>query len=167
MERLCYLVGVVCTQFSMLEYFLGNLCSKLIGPDGNIGAMVAAECSFSRLVALAKSLIYHKSSDALVRADFDALATSLCLAEEHRNTVIHSKWMITVGGKSEFTRAKTTSKLKMGLHRRMESVTAVSLQSKGAFITKTFNSLMDFDQRMTKLGLAQLSKVPFTVHRLD
>jgi hypothetical protein len=163
--RLCMLVGVVCIEFSKLEYFLGNLCSKLIGPDGNIGSMVAAECSFARLVALAKSLVYHKSSDVNVRKEFDALLPMLTRAEEMRNTVLHSTWMISIGGNTEFARSKTTSKLKKGLHREIESVSADSLKSTGEFIAKTFNALMDFDGRMTELGLAELSKVPFKVHK--
>jgi hypothetical protein len=164
-KRLCYLVGIVCTQFSTLEYFLGNLCSKLMGPDGNIGAMVAAECSFARLVALAKSLVYHKSTDAEVCKAFDALATMLATAETHWNTVLHSTWAVSIGGDTEFARSKTTSKLKKGLYRELERVSAADLQSKGEFIARTFNALMDFDQRMMKLGLAESSKVPFRVHR--
>jgi len=46
----------------------------------------------------------------------------------------------------------------------MESVTPASLQSNGEFIAATFAALMDFDQRMMKLGLAELSKVPFEIH---
>ena len=163
-ERLCYLIGVVCTQFSKLEHMLGNLCSKLMGPDGNIGSIVAAECSFSRLIALAKSLVYHKSRDPVVHQEFDGLASALAQAEQHRNIVLHSIWAITIGGEADLTRFKTTAKLKRGLHREMESVTPASLQSNGEFIAATFAALMDFDQRMMKLGLAELSKVPFEIH---
>jgi hypothetical protein len=164
-RQLCYLVGAVCTEFSKLEHFLGNLCSQLIGPDGNIGEMVAAECSFARLVALAKSLVYHKSDDAGIRRDFDTLMSMLVRAEEHRNIVLHSTWMIAVGGHTEFARSKTTSKIKKGLYREIEAVSAADLESKGAFIAKTFETLMDFNARMRKLGLAELSKVPFQVHK--
>ncbi len=164
-KRLCYLVGVVCTQFSILEHYLGNLCSKLIGPDGNIGTMVAAECSFSRLVSLAKSLIYHKSSAADVREEFDELATMLTQAETHRNIVLHSIWMVSIGGDKEFTRSKTTAKLKKGLYRERESVSAASLRSKGEFIANTFQILLDFDKQLMKLGVAEGSKVPFEAHR--
>jgi hypothetical protein len=164
-KRLCYLVGVVCTQFSTLEHFLGNLCSKLMGPDGNIGAIVAAECSFSRLVALAKSLVYHKTTESEVRKEFDALAKMLTLSETHRNTVLHSTWMVSIGGDTEFARSKTTAKFKKGLHREIESVSAAELKSKGEFIARTFNALANFDRHMMKLGLAEQTKVPFRVHR--
>jgi len=45
-ERLYYLIGVVCTQFSKLEFMLAILCSKLIGDDANIGAIITSECFF-------------------------------------------------------------------------------------------------------------------------
>jgi hypothetical protein len=147
----------------MVEFWLKLTVGKLLTTDGNIAAIVVSETPFKGLVAMAKSLVYYKTEDPNLRKRCDELSKRMIDAEELRNGYLHSQWMPVAGQKLEFTgkyiRAKSTAKVRHGLHQKWQVYTRAELAADVGTLVKLSQDWGDFDLQLMKAGVSSLHKI--------
>jgi hypothetical protein len=128
-------LGRVVESFSYLESNLKNLIVLLLGVPNDIGQIVTAELSFKGLVHMASSLFKHKHDQGEfvvenedTEARFSELAGLCFSAEEHRNKIVHSSYVL------RRFRIKTTAKTKGGLKTTVDAIDADKLLDISDFI---------------------------------
>ena len=114
-------LGRVVVNFNSLEVFLNFLIWILIGPDLKTGKIITSEVSFKGKITLLASLYRIKIKDIKKDSDVNGLIKRLIKAEDERNKVIHSSWVIDEKN-TRITRYKITAKLKRGLKDEFEEM---------------------------------------------
>lgn len=129
-------LGQVLIAFSVLERNLSEVVTILLDLSPDMGQIVTAEQSFRGLVNLMSSIVKYKTERGDFNIDSDESykeiqeILKLCFkAEEHRNQVVHSRYML-----DQF-RIKTTAKAKHGLRTTSESVSSESILDISDFIS--------------------------------
>jgi hypothetical protein len=152
-------LGKVVVSFSMLEHALHFLAWGLINSEQRVGRIVTTELSFRSLKALVSSLIRDRVAipDVIERMD-EALALST-RAEERRNLLMHSIWIL---GETpdEVTRFKTTAKERKGLKAQRELLSAVR-------INETIELILSANRAVEEVSLNLRMIGQFAVRRVD
>jgi hypothetical protein len=129
-------LGRVTVAFGRVESYLSFAVGGLIGPDQAIGQMVTAEMSFKNKLALFSSLVMHKlpfttKNTTGCKEHLKELLTVLSTAEEERNQVAHSIWLMAAEAESPdpAIRLKITAKQSKGLRHASHPTTADDLKA--------------------------------------
>ena len=122
-------IGRISVMFSDVETWTNAFIWQLLGPDQLVGQMVTAGMSFQRQVDLLTSLFRHRFSDATLRGSLDVITKRISELEQHRNTVLHSSWLLQSTDPNEATRFKITANRKKGLSQSTEVMTPKELDS--------------------------------------
>jgi hypothetical protein len=119
-------IGLITVNFAMLESAVASCAWLLLGLNQVKGQIITAELSFKGLVALYSSLYRDGTHDSIKLAELDRLIKRVKQAENKRNVITHSLWMM---GNSEktITRTKTTAKISKGLKHQFEQLTVEGL----------------------------------------
>ena len=159
-EQLERLIGRICVQFGALEFFLAAYCSNMLSDDQNCGFIVTSECSFGRLVAMYKSMVFYRTDDEALRTRTDALAGRLMQAEQQRNTALHSLWMLSEPADlAPFVRLKVTAKQRRGLDTQWQNTSVEDLEQTVTLVLNVRQELIDFTcDELVPAGVTQMSK---------
>jgi len=126
-------IGRITANFAVLESVLQTFIGRLISSDHTLGQIISAELSFRGLVALLSSLYKYRVSDSARVAELDSVFKRVNAAEEKRNIVVHSLWMVSNTDdsppKTIVFKGKMTAKISKGLRYRQEQVTIEELDS--------------------------------------
>jgi hypothetical protein len=117
-------IGLITVNFAMLETTIGSGIALFLG---NYGQIVTAELSFKGMVALFSSLYRDWTDDPKKLEQLESLLKRVMRAEEKRNIVSHSLWIMGVTDET-ITRIKTTAKMSKGLKHTFEQVTVRDLE---------------------------------------
>ncbi len=127
-------LGKITVNFSSLEIYLSFLIWNLATHELKVGKIITSELSFKAKIALFASLYRYQIGDIKKSSNVDKLIKSLTKAEEKRNIVIHSSWLVDEQN-TKVIRHKTTSKLKYGLKDDFEDFTIDDLNEISDFIS--------------------------------
>ena len=133
-------LGKIAVNFSSLEIYLSFLIWNLSTSELKVGKIITSELSFKAKVALFASLYRLQVGDIKKGSDVEKLIKSLMKAEDERNMVMHSSWLVDEKN-TKVTRYKVTSKLKHGLKDEFEDFTVNDLNKIADFISSTGREL--------------------------
>ena len=85
-------LGECIVQFQRIEEMLGFCISTMIGRSRKIGEIVTSEMSFRARVSVFGALFRYSLRGRTLPDDVAELLKRLHLAEEQRNTLVHSLW---------------------------------------------------------------------------
>src|SRR2546423_507267 len=77
-------------------------------------------CSFERMCTMFLHLAYHRIPDAAMKQELDQLIKGIADAEQQRNQLIHSAWLVNDAGM--VTRLKIAMQRKRGLRAHHEGI---------------------------------------------
>ena len=146
-EPLLTRIGDITVSFATLELQMQLLIDVLLVNEIRVTQIVTAELPFRALLPLATSLYRERHGED---ADFDELREVLKRVEkveQDRNLVMHSTWAIQDDG--TIALAKTTARLKRGLHVRIEPMGAAELKEIAEDVRQVGDEIFMF---MTKVA---------------
>lgn len=126
-------LGQVVYFFQQLEEELKRAVSFLIEPapgDGDAADIVVCELSFKQLVHIGYSLLplFRVKDPAKALSDWKAVLALALRAEEHRNTLLHSTFGVSIDEEPFFQRSKQTAKYKRGFRETGESLDSAKVE---------------------------------------
>jgi len=130
-------LGRVIVNFSSLEMYLSFLIWRLMETGLELGKIITCELSFQGKINLLAS-VYKLKFGIPKGSEVDLLIKRLVKAEEDRNKIMHSCWLIDEKNKKT-TRYKITAKQKQGLKDNFEE-----------FNTQHVNKIANFIGDLTK-----------------
>jgi hypothetical protein len=120
---------------SWIEYFISTRSGLEKGYGTKLGQIVTAELSFSQKINLLSSICRDKLKNLNELDEVDQILKRVALAEQKRNTVVHSFWT-GYPGFSKVARIKTTAKRKSkGLKLEIENPSLKELEEVATYIT--------------------------------
>ena len=150
-------LGRVTANFAQLELITGTMMGSLVSCQQPVGQILAAHLPFQRTIAITEALFRALHPDD---ADIEALTQLLqraALAEQTRNRLIHSAWVvIEEGGTISVARIKFSAKGKQGLKVAHDTVTAVELNATADEIAAVCQDMIRFFTNLAKTGRASL-----------
>ena len=128
-------IGRISINFSVLEETLSNCIMKILSRLDEVGQMLTVELSFRNKIALFSSLYLKLKNNFEFNAfkgfeleHFKAIIKALNRAEDLRNKVIHSKFVLNSDNKkNNIIRTKITAKQKTGLKILNEETDVIKL----------------------------------------
>ncbi len=140
-------IGSITATFARLDVQLDLCLWPLITRDPSLVAqrrarIVTAELTFSQKVHMFGSLCRHLNGGK-EPPELGDMVKRLSLAEEKRNTILHSFWAASPDIGS-VTRAKVTAKRRSGLRVQFETMTAEDMEDIAEFLGDLGNDLLNY-----------------------
>jgi hypothetical protein len=133
-------IGRICMAFQRLEELVSDQIGRLISDDPQLGSIITAELSFRSRLGLLCSLYLYRLHLAERPETLKTLLAKLYLAEERRNTILHSYWVKSpVCGM--LTRYKYTAKFGKGFVHHTEDLEPQHIE---AIATEIWSVAEDF-----------------------
>jgi len=133
-------LGKILANFAVLESVLDFQIGVLTvgGQDGKqrVGQIITAELSFQAKVGLLSSLYQHELPNKTPFEDLKKIRKKLRIANEKRNSLVHSTWS------AEGNRIAITAKEKHGIKFEFEKMSAKQIEDMADFISEVANEVM-------------------------
>ena len=122
-------IGRIVVNFQNVETLLSLCTWSLIGAEQQVGMIITAQLSFSRLCDLFASLVRHRFGSSELTDDSDALMKRAAQLEEKRNAILHSLWVVDENQSDKVSRFKITANRLKGLKQQLPAVDVEELNN--------------------------------------
>ena len=156
-DRFLAALGLVSTNYQVLEKYVEFFVWTLIGQDQEIGQILTSQMSFRRLCDTLCSLFRHRVQDSEMVEELEGIIKKAAQAEERRNALIHSSWWGLESTDLPVTRLKITSKRKRGLKHTYESMDPDDLREVALFIKEVVEELQDLIDKAQDEGIVNIT----------
>jgi len=147
-------LGRVVANFALLEVLVSGFISRLVGQEPELGRIIVSGLPFKQKVTLLSSLYRYRLGGTEELAELERLLDRLSLAEEKRNSIIHSLWA-EGQEKDTIRRFKIAAKRSRGLIVYDEELNTQELDEAVNFIASVTYDVQALDERIRQLLLKE------------
>jgi hypothetical protein len=151
-------IGRVTVNFQMLEAAIMMTTGAMISSDPKSGQIITSQLSFNRLCTTLDALVRHRVPDPALQASLDSALHNASLAEDQRNTILHSIYLAHKdAGRAGATRAKITVRRGKGIRVELKDMDAESINTLADSILEAWDEFVAVMTALETRGIIGLS----------